>query len=70
MQKVYEVIEIDMEEEILDKLVAYGLEKIKNDRQALIEYAVNDVLTYVIEHEEEFKKIAEEHKKEKQDDTL
>jgi len=65
MKKVYEVIELELENDLIDNLVAHGLEKIKNDRQALIEYAINDVLTYIVEHEDEFKKIAKKYKKEK-----
>ena len=63
MQKTYEIIEIELKPEIIDKLCEYSLEQIKNDKGALIDYIVPKILDKVVENPEEFKKIAEDYRK-------
>ena len=42
-------IEIDIENDIIDKIVKFALESIKNDRPALINYGINLMLKEIIE---------------------
>ena len=42
-------IELDLEDDVIDGVVAFALEAIKNDRQALINYGVNKMLKQIIE---------------------
>ena len=42
-------IELDISEEVVEKVVEFALEKIKNDRNALINYGVNELLREVVE---------------------
>jgi len=51
-------MELDLEESTIDCLVKYAVEGIKSDKQALLNWAVNDVLTRIINNEDEFVKIA------------
>lgn len=59
MKKVYETIELDLDQNTIDGLAAFALEKIKDDKQALVEYAAVHILTRILEDEEEMKRIAE-----------
>ena len=68
MKKTYEIIELELDDKLIDNLVVYALDKIKNDQQALIEYAVNDILEHVVNNEGEFKKIAEKYREEHKDE--
>jgi hypothetical protein len=62
MKKTYEIIELDLKPEIIEKLAEYGLEKIKNDKDALVEYAAVKILEKIVEDPSDFKKELEEYK--------
>ena len=68
MKKVYDVIEVELEEDTIDKLAAFGLEQIAKDKHALVEYAAVKILERVIEHPEEFKELAEKYRAEHPDE--
>ena len=48
-------IEIDLDEDMVDKVVEYALETIKNDKKALINYGANKLLEKMIEKEDKKK---------------
>ena len=45
-------IEVDLEEDTIEKITKFALETIKNDKKALINYGVNKLLEKMIEREE------------------
>ena len=68
MQKIYETIEVDLTEDMAQKLCNLGLELINEDKNALIEYAAVKVLEQAIEHPEELKRLAEKYREEHKDE--
>jgi len=42
-------IELDLDEKVIDGLIEYALKNIKNDRNALINYAANKILKEIVE---------------------
>ena len=68
MKKIYETIDIELEEDIVEKLAEFGLEKIKNDRQELINYAANYILQWIVDNEEEFERMVEREKENESQD--
>jgi len=68
MKKIYETIDIELEEDIVEKLAEFGLEKIKNDRQELINDAANYILQWIVDNEEEFERMVEREKENESQD--
>ena len=42
-------IELDLDEKVIKGLCKYALKEIKNDTQALVNYAANKILTKIVE---------------------
>jgi hypothetical protein len=51
MEKHVDMVEfdVDLSEQEIDQLCNYALEHIKNDKKALVNYAVNDILKEMID---------------------
>ena len=58
-------MELDLEGNIIDGLVKYAVEGIKDDKRALLNWAVNDIFARIINNEDEFARIAKIAKKAK-----
>jgi len=44
-------IQLDFNDNIIDCIIKFALEKIKSDREALINYGVNEILKEIIKNE-------------------
>jgi len=61
-KKIYEEIELDLDGKTIDGLCAFALEKIANDKEALVNYAANIILQDVVDNPKKFKEMAEKIK--------
>jgi len=57
MKKVYEVIEIDLDKDLYDKLIKLAKEEIVKDDPALIDYICAKILVSIVDNEEQFIKM-------------
>jgi rubrerythrin len=62
MKKVYETIEVELSDKIIEGLCDYALEAIKNDRDALIDYAAGKILSEIVNNPGEFERIIKKYR--------
>ena len=68
MKKTYEILELDLEEEVIESIVKFALETIVNDRDALVEYGALKILENVVGHPEKIKQVVKKYREKHKDE--